>query len=212
VRRADTLAECIKTADFISLHIPLLEATRNIINTEVLNNCKNGAVLLNFARSELVDSAAISSALNSKKIAFYACDFPSSSWQDNPQVISFPHLGASTNQATSNCAVMAAKQIISFLEHGSIINSVNFPQLHLDPVKIARITIANDNIPSMVSQISNCLSANNLNISALYNRSRGDIAYTAIDLEHAIDAATIQQIRTIPGIRNLRYLEAEQCD
>ena len=207
VQRAETLNHCCKNADFVSIHVPLIDATRGMINKNIINNFKPNTTLLNFARAELVDNAALCAGLDNKKIKNYACDFPSQEWISYPQIISFPHIGASTAQATSNCALMAAQQVINFLETGSIDNSVNFPQLKLGPVEVARISIAHDNIPNMVSQISNCISANNINITALHNKSRDDVAYSVIDLETKINSQILQNIEKISGIRRVRYLE-----
>ena len=209
VERAETINDACKNSDFISIHVPLLDTTRGIIDAKLMQNFKDNVTLLNFARAELVDSDALRQALKDKTIKHYACDFPNHEWHNYPQVVSFPHLGASTQQATSNCAVMAAQQIIEFINTGSIINSVNFPKLQLGPVKIARITIAHDNVPNMVSQISNCVSENNINISALYNKSRDDIAYSVIDLETTINNDIIENIKNITGVRRVRYLEKQ---
>lgn len=211
VKHADSIQDCVGAADFISLHLPLLEDTRSFVNAEFIKQIKPGASLLNFARSELVDNEALESALRSKHIEHYCCDFPDQRWTDLATVVSFPHLGASTVEATSNCARIAAEQIIDYISTGSIKHSVNFPSMNLGPVAIARITIANDNVPGVVSKISDSVAQLGLNIEQLQNKSRADIAYTVIDTDSKLNPQQLQTIKSIQGIRNFRYLEAEHA-
>lgn len=203
VRHLDHL---IKEADFISLHVPLLPETRHLINAERLELAKPNVTLLNFAREGIVDNAALQIALDQQKIYAYVCDFPSSLLKDHPRVISLPHLGASTKESEENCARMAVSQVREFLENGNIINSVNFPNIELPFNKGGRLAIANANIPNMVAQISTQISAAQLNIIDLLNKSKDKIAFTLIDVDGEVSKNLLQEIRDIPGVINLRYL------
>ncbi len=208
VMHADSLAQCCRQADFISIHVPLLESTKHLIDAEVLRFCQSHCVLLNFARAELVDDDALEQALKNKAIAQYACDFPSSRWKDFSQVITFPHLGASTLEATSNCANMAAKQLINFIKTGSVVNAVNFPVMVLEPVAVSRIAISNENIPGMVSQISDLLAEKEYNITQLNNKSRDNLAYTVVDIDRAVSESVVSALLDIEGVLRIRIIEA----
>jgi D-3-phosphoglycerate dehydrogenase len=163
-------------------------------------------VVLNFARSGIVDEGAVLAALESNALAAYVCDFPSAAIKDHPQVIALPHLGASTGEAEDNCAVMAAETLRDFLENGNIRNSVNFPEAVLPKAGCCRIGIANANVPNMVGQISTCLAAAQLNIADLLNKSRGELAYTLIDTDAPIGAEVLAQIKAIPGVLAARLI------
>jgi D-3-phosphoglycerate dehydrogenase / 2-oxoglutarate reductase len=188
------------------VHVPLVDATRELVNAARIRLMRPGGVILNFARAGIVDEAAVLRALESGALAGYICDFPSVAIKDHPRVVALPHLGASTGEAEDNCAVMAAETLRDFLENGNIRNSVNFPEAVLPRVGGCRIGIANDNVPNMVGQISTCLAAADLNIADLLNKSRGDLAYTLIDTEMPISAEVLRQIKTIPGVLAARLI------
>jgi D-3-phosphoglycerate dehydrogenase len=186
--------------------VPLLDATRGLVNAARIQLMPDKAVVLNFARGEIVDEGAVIAALEAGKLTAYVCDFPSRALIGNAKVISLPHLGASTHEAEANCAVMVADNLRSYLEDGTIRYSVNFPDADVVRTSAQRITIANANVPNMVGQISTCLGDAGLNIADLLNKSRGELAYTIVDLDGAINEATLVRIRAIPGVLSVRDL------
>lgn len=206
VEQARSIDELFSRADFISLHVPLLDATRGLLNEARIRLLPDKAVVLNFARGEIVEEQAIVAALAAGKLTAYVCDFPSRALVGNPRVVALPHLGASTHEAESNCAVMVADNLRAYLEHGIIRYSVNFPEADMPRNSAHRITIANSNVPSMVGQISTCLGAAGLNIADLLNKSRGDLAYTIVDLDAQIPEALLGQLKAIPGVLCVRDL------
>lgn len=206
VKQATSIEQVIAHSDFISLHVPLSEQTRKLINHDRLHMMKHGVVILNFARHEIVDNEAIIQAIAEKKLSAYVCDFPSATLLKVPHVISLPHLGASTKEAEENCAVMIVDQVKRFLEEGTIINSVNFPSTEsLTRCKV-RLTIVNENIPNMVAQISSALGDAHLNIASLINKSNDSIAYTIIDLNDDVTNETLDKIKNINGIIRARKI------
>ncbi|MGH8444456.1 MAG: 3-phosphoglycerate dehydrogenase family protein [Solimonas sp.] len=207
VRQALSVDDLVSKSQFISVHVPLLDATRGLINADRIRLMKKQGVILNFARDAIVDEAAVIEALNDGRLHAYACDFPSNALKGNPRVIATPHLGASTGEAEDNCAVMVADQIREFMELGTIRNSVNFPeaQMPLLPGK-TRLCIVNENVPNMVGQISTALAKRQLNIADLLNKSRGDLAYTIVDLDQAVPAEAAQEIAAIPGVLATRVI------
>lgn len=209
VKQALTVDEVLARSQFASLHVPLLPATRNLVNAERIRLLKPRGVVLNFAREGIVDEAAVVEALNENRLHAYVCDFPSNTLKGNPRVVALPHLGASTNEAEDNCAVMVAEQLGDFLLTGNVTNSVNFPEavLALLPGK-HRLCIVNENVPNMVGQISTALARRNLNIADLLNKSRGDLAYTLVDVDTAIPQTVIDEIATIPGVLSTRVIAA----
>lgn len=209
IKKAESVEEVIKASNFISLHIPLLDKTRHIINSDRIAMMRNHAVLLNFARDGLVDNDAVLAALNSKKIKYYFSDFPSAKLRSHPQVIAFPHLGASTAEAEENCAVMVVDQLKEFLEHGNIRNSVNFPNALMARESPFRLGIAHANIPNMLAQISSGLGESNLNIHNMLNKSKGEVAYTLVDVDSAISADVISKISAIKGVLSVRAIPLE---
>ncbi len=211
VEQARSLDELFSQADFLTVHVPLLEATRALVNEARIKLMPAKAVILNFSRGEIVDEAAVAAALASGKLTAYINDFPSRALIGNPKVISLPHLGASTHEAESNCAVMVAENLRAYLEHGVIRYSVNFPEADLPRTTPHRITIANANVPNMVGQISTCLGDAGLNIADLLNKSRGEVAYTIVDLDGQVKEETLSRIRGIDGVLGVRYLN-EQPD
>jgi D-3-phosphoglycerate dehydrogenase len=195
-------------SDFISLHVPLNDHTRNLINPSRIDLLKSNAVLLNFSRSGIVDDAAVLAALDAGKLRNYVCDFPTAALLGRKGVILLPHLGASTEEAEDNCAVMVADQIRDFLENGNIRNAVNFPEVvstRADET-VSRLCVANANVPNMVSQISSALGEANLNIVDLLNKSRGEYAYTLVDLSNQVPAETLERIRAINGVLAARVV------
>jgi D-3-phosphoglycerate dehydrogenase / 2-oxoglutarate reductase len=208
VRRAESVEDVLRMADFVTLHVPLLDATRNLINAQRLGVMRPGAVLLNFAREGVVDNAAVIEALDAGKLHAYICDFPANALKGQPKVVALPHLGASTEEAEENCAVMVAEQLADYLENGNILNSVNFPNVSMPRESAYRIAIANANVPNMVGQISSVLAAAGLNIHNMVNKSKGDMAYTLVDIDSAATAAVMQQLAAIAGVLAVRYLPA----
>ena len=209
VKKAENVEDVLRLADFVSLHVPLLEATRNLINAQRIGVMRPGAVLLNFAREGVVDNAAVIEALNANKLHAYICDFPANALKGHAKVVALPHLGASTEEAEENCAVMVAEQLADYLEHGNILNSVNFPNVSMARESSYRLAIANANVPNMVGQISSDLAAAHLNIHNMVNKSKGDMAYTLVDVDSVVNDAVIAQLAAISGVLSVRYLPAE---
>lgn len=206
VRQVDTLDRLFKESDAISVNVPLVDATRNIVNAARLALMRDGSILINFARGAVVDNDAALKALDNGKLRAYVCDFPTRQLIEHPKVMVLPHLGASTAEAEENCAVMVADNVRDYLENGNIRCSVNFPESIMPRVDSHRITIANANVPNMVGQISTCLAGAGLNIEDLLNKSRGDIAYTVIDLAEPVTAETLGTIARIEGVLLARNL------
>lgn len=207
VQQAEYLNESIKQADFITLHVPLNEHTKNLINVQCIQLMKPEAILLNLARNGIVDNQALIDALNQHKIRSYVCDFPTNLLKDHPQVICLPHLGASTKEAEENCAVMIAQQVQDYLEDGHIKHSVNFPEVKMPRTEGARLAIINTNVPNMVAQISKVLSDSNMNIIDMINKSREHIAYNLIDLNTAADENLLTQLKAIEGVIHARMVQ-----
>jgi D-3-phosphoglycerate dehydrogenase len=206
VKKADSVDELLRAADFVTFHVPLMDATRNLINTERLKFMKDGVVILNFAREGIVDDAAVSAAIKSGKVYGYVCDFPSNLLKNHEHVITLPHLGASTAEAEDNCAIMVAEQVKDFLENGNIRNAVNFPDVVVPRESVYRLIVANANVPNMLGRISETLGEANLNIHDMVNRSRGDLAYTVVDLDNPVPEAVRQQIAAIGGVLMTRLV------
>ncbi|PID58810.1 3-phosphoglycerate dehydrogenase [candidate division KSB3 bacterium] len=202
--RIENLPTLLGHADYISLHLPYTQATKNLINEENLRFLKQGARLLNFARGGIVNSAAVLSALNSGTLRSYASDFPTPDLLKRDDVILFPHIGAGTAEAEDSCAVMAATQLIDFLEKGSIVNSVNFPALVLERCSGSRIAIVNKNIPKMLGKMTTVLADSDINVNEMLNKSRDDIAYNLIDLDSAPSEELLSALRSIQGVINVR--------
>lgn len=206
VKRASSIEDVLKASHFITVHVPLLEATRHLINAKNLALGRDGAILLNFAREEIVDASAVAVALSSGKLKNYVTDFPAAALAGNPNVIALPHLGASTREAEDNCAVMVADQVRDYLEHGNIQNAVNFPNVVMSRESLYRIAIANANVPNMVGQISSVLAASGLNIHNMLNRSKGEMAYTLVDVDSGVSGEVIAGLAGIRGVLAVRYL------
>lgn len=206
VQQAGSIDELLSKVDFVSFHVPLNEATRHLINAQRLKLMKPNAVIINFAREGIVDDAAVSAAIKAGKVYAYVCDFPSQLLKNHERVITLPHLGASTEEAEDNCAIMVAEQVRDYLENGNIRNSVNFPEVVMPRNGGYRITIANANVPNMVGQISTAMAKSNLNIIDLLNKSQGDLAFTLADVESEIPASVIESIAKIDGVLAVRTL------
>jgi D-3-phosphoglycerate dehydrogenase len=207
VVRADTLEGLLAKVDYLSLHIPLADTTRGLLNAEKIRFMKKGVRIINLARGALVNEADIINALNSDKIAAYVTDFPSAEMLACNKAICVPHLGASTPEAEDNCAIMAVKQLMNFLESGAIRNSVNYPHCRLDQNAPFRLLVSNRNIPNMVGQITTILAGANINITDLINHHKGDFAYNIIDSEQKIPDPALDQLKKIEGIIRVRLIE-----
>jgi len=206
VEKAHSVDALFAKSDFVTFHVPLIDATRKMINAERLKVLKKGVVLLNFAREGIVDEQAVSDGIQSGQIYAYVCDFPSNLMKNHPKVITLPHLGASTVEAEDNCASMVANQVRDYLENGNIKNSVNFPEVHMDRTEGYRLSVVNANVPNMVGQISTAIAQANLNIIDMLNKSRGDLAYTVIDMNKTPTDSLLQQIKQITGVLAVRAI------
>ena len=212
VRKANSIEEVLKHSDFITLHVPLVAATRHLIDGERLAVVKPGAVLLNFARDGIVDEAAVVAALRAHRLKCYVCDFPSAGLLGEPNVVALPHLGASTAEAEENCAVMVVDHVREFLEQGTIDSAVNFPNVEMARESPHRVAIANANVPNMLGQISSTMAKAGLNIHNMVNKSRGEMAYTLVDVDSPIDDAVIRSIGAIEGVLSVRAIPVEPGD
>ncbi len=209
VKRAQSVEELVKQADFVTLHVPLVAATRDLIDAKRIAAMKTGAVLLNFARDGLVDAEALVTALRSHKLKAYITDFPGAALLAEPGVVSLPHLGASTEEAEENCAVMVVDQLREFLEQGTIQNAVNFPNVDMSRESPHRVAIANANVPNMLGQISTTMARAGLNIHNMVNKSRGETAYTLVDVDSPVEDAVIAALSAIEGVLAVRAIPAE---
>jgi len=206
VQKAVNLDDLFARCDVVTVHVPLLKATDKLVSAARLEMLRRGAVVLNFSRSEIVDSAAILEALNADKLSAYVTDFPTRALLDHPKVICLPHLGASTVEAEENCAVMVVDNVREFLENGNVTRSVNFPETVLQRTRPNRVAIPHKNVPNMVAQILTCLAAQNINIADMLNHSRDELSYTLVDLDTQPTEATLERIRAIDGILSVRVL------
>jgi D-3-phosphoglycerate dehydrogenase len=209
VRKANSIEEVLKHSDFVTLHVPLLAATRHLIDERQLAVVKPGAVLLNFARDAIVDEAAVVAALRAHRLKYYLCDFPSAGLLHEANVVALPHLGASTGEAEENCAVMVVDHVREFLEQGTIDSAVNFPDVEMPRESPHRVAIANANVPNMLGQISSTMAKAGLNIHNMVNKSRGEMAYTLVDVDSPIDDSVIRSIAAIEGVLSVRAIPAD---
>lgn len=210
VKKAHSIEEVLRSSHFISLHVPLADATRHLVNEKKLEQLLPGAVLLNFARDEIVDARAVANALSSGRLRYYVTDFPAGVLIGNPRVIALPHLGASTEEAEDNCAVMVVDQVREYLEDGNVRNAVNFPNVVMPRESPYRIAVANANVPNMVGQMSSALAQAGLNIHNMLNRSKGDMAYTLVDVDSPVKPEVIGVLSSIHGVLGVRYLPRER--
>ena len=208
IKHIKSLDEIYSQCDYITIHVPLLDSTRQMINKEALDKMKDGVVLLNFARDLLVDEDALIEALDSGKVKKYVTDFANHTVAGHKGILVTPHLGASTEESEENCAVMAVKEVRDFLENGNIKNSVNFPNCDMGTcVAVGRIAICHKNIPNMISQFTKILGAEGLNIADMTNKSKGEYAYTLIDLESAASREALDELKAIEGVSRVRVVK-----
>jgi D-3-phosphoglycerate dehydrogenase len=201
VEQAVSIDDLFARSDMVTVHVPLLDATRGLVNAQRIRLMRRGATILNFARAGIVDEPAVMAALDADALSSYVCDFPSAVNKDHPKVVALPHLGASTGEAEENCAVMVADTLRDFLENGNIRHSVNFPDAALPRVPgTYRLSVSNSNVPNMVGQVSTRLAAAGLNIADLLNKSRGEVAYTLIDTDAPVPTAVLEGISAIEGV------------
>ena len=209
VRKANSIEEVLRHADIVSLHVPLSPVTRHLIDAKRLASAKPGAVLLNFARDAVVEEDAVIAALRTSRLRCYVCDFPTPALLAEPGVVALPHLGASTAEAEENCAIMVVDQVREFLEHGSVQNAVNFPNVEMPRESPHRVAIANANVPNMLGQISSTMARHGLNIHNMVNKSRGETAYTLVDVDSPVDEAVVRAIAAIEGVLSVRAIPAD---
>ena len=202
--REDIFSQC----DIITVHVPLLDDTRKMINEQTISMMKDGVIILNFARDALVDDDAMEAALKSGKVKRYITDFPNDRTAGMEGVVAIPHLGASTEESEDNCAKMAVKQVMNYLENGNIVNSVNFPSCDMGIcTKPARVTILHRNIPNLLSRFTTAVAACGINISDMLNRSKGEFAYTMLDLDGDVSAASVEHLKQIDGVLRVRVIK-----
>jgi D-3-phosphoglycerate dehydrogenase / 2-oxoglutarate reductase len=207
VEQALSLDDLFARSAAVSVHVPLNHDTRGLVGAARLKLMRKGGVILNFARAPIVDDAAVIASLDEGHLGAYICDFPNNALKDHARVVTLPHLGASTAEAEENCAVMVADTVREYLENGNVRNSVNFPDSVLPRVPgVTRLSVANRNVPNMVGQISTCLASAGLNIADLLNKSRGEYAYTLLDIDSAVPPSVLEQIRGIEGVLAARVL------
>jgi D-3-phosphoglycerate dehydrogenase len=206
VKKAATIDELLKQVDFVTFHVPLIDATRHLINADRLKIMKDGVVIMNFAREGIVDDNAVSAAIKAGKVYGYICDFPTNLTKDHDRVVALPHLGASTAEAEDNCAIMVADQVRDFLENGNILNSVNFPDVVVPREASHRLIVANANVPNMLGQISETLGLAKLNIHDMVNRSRGELAYTVVDVDSPVPESVVKKVAGISGVMVARLV------
>lgn len=206
VQHAPNLNNLVSDSDFISLHMPLTPETKGIVNEDFLSSVKKGAVLLNFSRDQIVDEAAVLAALDSGQLSLYINDFPTDNLLSHERVIAIPHLGASTKEAETNCAVMVVDQVQDYLRNGNIQNSVNFPACQLERTTDHRICVVHNNVPKMVSTITSILADAGHNISEMMNKSRGDSAYTIVDVSKSVPESALEALRAVDDILRVRVL------
>ncbi len=206
VKKAATVDELLSQVDFVTFHVPLIDATKHMINAQRLKNMRDNVVILNFARGGIVDDEAVSEAIKAGKVYAYVCDFPTNLLKKHERVITLPHLGASTVEAEDNCAIMVAEQVRDYLENGNITNSVNFPEVNMPRTEGVRIAIVNSNVPNMVGQITTALAGGGLNIIDMLNKSCGDLAYTLVDVDKDASETVLDAVRAIDGVLAVRAI------
>ena len=206
VERMENLQTLLGRSDFITLHVPAIEATRHLINSETLAGMKPSAKILNFAREEIVDTAAVLDALNAGALGGYITDFPRPELLGRKDVITMPHIGASTAEAEENCAIMAANQLMGFLQDGNIVNSVNYPKTVMERNGGTRITFSNNNVPKVLGNVLAVLAESELNVVDMVNKSRGDVAYNIVDVEGAVSDSVQNAIAAVEGVTHVRVI------
>ncbi|MDB4307884.1 phosphoglycerate dehydrogenase [Gammaproteobacteria bacterium] len=206
VGQAASIEELLAKVDYVTFHVPLVDATRNIINADRLKLVRDNVVILNFSRNGVIDDEAVVDAIDAGKVYAYVCDFPSNLLKNHPRVITLPHLGASTQQAEENCAVMVAEQVRDYLENGTVRNSVNFPEMYMPRNGGFRLAIVNENVPNMLGQISTCMADAGLNIIDMLNKSRNELACTLVDVDSEVTPTCLDDITSIKGVLKVRAL------
>jgi D-3-phosphoglycerate dehydrogenase / 2-oxoglutarate reductase len=206
VKKAGSVAEVLRNAHFVTLHVPLVDATRHLVNADNIGQMRAGAVLLNFSRDGVVSETAVVASLEARHLGHYVCDFPGATLAGHEHIVCLPHLGASTREAEENCAIMVAEQLRDYLENGNVANAVNFPNVNMARESAYRVAIANANVPNMLGQISTAMARAGLNIHNMVNKSRGDMAYTLVDVDSAVSDAVLADIGSIAGVLSARYL------
>jgi D-3-phosphoglycerate dehydrogenase / 2-oxoglutarate reductase len=206
VTKADALSALFARSDYISLHLPVLDSTRNLVNAELLGAVRPGTCLLNFARQEIVDEEALIAALSGGNLRAYIADFPSPDLIGRDDVILMPHIGASTEEAEENCAIMAAEQLRDFLENGNIRNSVNFPNLQLERVTGCRLSVTNENVPKILGSVLSTLADENINVIDMLNKSRDGVAYNLIDIDTHVADPVLEKMQALEGVINVRLI------
>jgi D-3-phosphoglycerate dehydrogenase len=209
VRRANSVEELLRASDFVTLHVPLVEKTKHLINAKNLSQMKDGAVLLNFSREGVVGDDAVVKGLAAKKLRWYVTDFPSGPLLGQAGVIALPHLGASTGEAEDNSAVMVVDELREYLEHGNLQNAVNFPDASMAREAPYRLSIANANVPDMLGRISHTLGKRKINIHNMLNKSKGEIAYTLVDTDSEVPGDVLEELRKTTGVLAVRYLPVD---
>ncbi|MGE5639464.1 MAG: NAD(P)-dependent oxidoreductase, partial [Clostridia bacterium] len=209
VNRATSIEEVLKGSHFVSLHVPLMDKTRGMVNAKNVEQLRAGTVLLNFSRDGVVAEDAVRKGLESGKLRWYVTDFPSAGLAGHPGVIALPHLGASTREAEDNSAIMVADEVREYLEHGTLQNAVNFPDVVLPREVAYRLAIANANVPDMLGAISHVLGRRKINIHNMLNKSKGEMAYTIVDADSPVPDAVVEELGKLAGVLCVRYLPAE---
>jgi D-3-phosphoglycerate dehydrogenase len=209
VKRASSVDEILKASHFVSLHVPLVEKTKHLVNAKTIESFRAGAVLLNFSREGVVSEEAVAKGLESGRLKWYVTDFPSAALLGNDRVIALPHLGASTGEAEDNSAVMVVDEVRDYLEHGNLQNAVNFPDAVMAREAPYRLAIANANVPDMLGRISHALGRRKINIHNMLNKSRGEMAYTIVDADNAVPAEVVDELCELNGVLAVRYLPVD---
>jgi len=210
VRKAHSVDELLKASDFVTLHVPLMDKTRHLVSAKNLRLMKPGATLLNFSRDGVIEDAAVLKALDAKQLRCYVTDFPSAELVGRPGVVALPHLGASTSEAEDNCAIMVADQVARYFAHGTMENAVNFPNTEMPRESPYRLAIANANVPNMLASISNAMGSRKINIHNMLNKSKGEMAYTLVDVDSPVPEAAVRELGAIDGVLSVRYLPAQE--
>jgi len=209
VKKANSLDELLRASDFVTLHVPLVEKTKHLVNAKNLGMLKPGSVLLNFSREGVIEDAAVLKALEAKQLRSYVTDFPSAELIGRAGVVALPHLGASTAEAEDNCAVMVADQVREYLANGTMENAVNFPNAQMPRESPYRLAIANANVPNMLARISQAMGDRKINIHNMLNKSKGEMAYTLVDVDSPVPEAAVKELCSIPGVLAVHYLPVE---
>ncbi len=206
VKKAHSMGDLLRHSEFVTVHIPLLDSTHHLIDEKHIRMMNQNVILLNFSRGAIVDEEAILAGIAANKIKYYVCDFPSQKLQHQSAVITLPHLGASTLEAEENCAIMVVNQLIDHLQNGSITNTVNFPDIYMERESPYRVAVANANVPNILGQISTSMAKAGLNIHNMINKSRGEMAYTLVDVDSPVPQHVVDEIAGITGVLLARYL------